>query len=573
MVKVRPVKTTSDKIFEKIPPILTWFVIIFPIVGSFFVPELVAIFVLTFDVFFLYRSISFTVQFILGLILLRAAEQVNWFAKVEGLEDIDGEISKLQDSINEINNADFATFNNGNGHTYAKYVGSLPTALQKMIFFWEKAKTKRYINSSIRELKSIKQEVNDDELTLISYKEINHVVVIPHAKEPLEVLDKTLARISESSFPRKQIHIMLGAEERDPEGYDKSVILQKKYGNVFGNIWISKHVLKEHELIGKSSNMAAAGKLAVEKIRELEWDLKKTTVTSCDADSQIPVEYFSYLTYKFITTKDAEYKFYTGAILMYANIWRIDFLARVRNSLSSIYNVGKLVRPDKFVPFSTYSTSFWLVEQAGYWTPWVTPEDFHIFFKSSFTFPDKVSTIPMFIKIMVDAAEGDNMIDSFRNNYYQSRRWQWGVSDDGWVLKNLVYKFGKLPFIVYYRGLHVMIDHILAPSSSFLIMLGANLPPFLNEEFGGTVFGAKLSNMSSFLIRLTLASFIIAIVFDVFLKPKQDGVSIFRRLITPVEWIFNPVVGLFLTSVPGLEAHTRLLFGKYLEYYITKKKA
>lgn len=567
-------KTTIDKILEKIPVIATWLVIIFPLVGSFFVPKYVAIFVLTFNVFFLYRSIAFTLQFALSIVKLRSAEQVNWQAKVEGLDNIDSDIHELKQAKVKIQKLKFqpSLYTLSNKYRKISGVSKLPKFLQRIVFSWERMKTLRFISKEISQLEIYKTR------ELLSYKDIKHVIIIPHAREPLAVLDKTLNRLSKQTFSTKQIYIVLGAEARDPSGYDKSKILKDKYEKHFGDIWISNHVLKDYEIVGKSSNMAAAGKVASEHISKLGWDMKKVTVTSCDADSQLPREYFSLLTYQYLTKQDSEYKFFTGAILLYANIWRLDFIARVRNSMSSMYNLGKLVRRDKFVPFSTYSTSFWLIDKIGYWTPWVTPEDFHIFFKASFKFPHEVSTIPLFCRIMVDAAEGDNAFETFKNNYFQSRRWQWGVSDDGWVIKNLLSKFGKLPLSIYYRAGHVIVDHVLAPTSGFLILLGANLPPFINNKFGdgkfgGTVFGEKLSDTSSFIITLSLYFFIIAILLDTLIKPKRNGVSLLKRLLVPFEWFVNPLVGLFLTSIPGLEAHTRLLFGRYLEYYITKKKA
>lgn len=565
---VRPQKNLSDKIFEKIPPILTWGIIFFPLFGSFLFPEVVAIFVLTFNVYFLYRSISLTVQFVLSLILLREASQIDWFAKVSGLDHIEEEIKHLKIAQEKIKAATFSkTYKDQLDKKLELQKFKFPNFLARIVFFWSKLKTRIFVANEIEDLKEFRDK------DIYSYKELNHVVIIPHAKEPYRVLDRTLEKISNSTFPTKQIHIVLGAEERDPEGVEKSKKLQAKYSKVFGNVWISVHHLESYEIVGKSSNMAAAGRKVYEEIQKLGWDLKRTTVTSCDADSQLPEEYFSILAYKFLTTEQAEYKFYTGAILFYANIWRIDFIARVRNSLASIYNVSKMVRPDKFIPFSTYSSSFWLVKEAGFWTPWVTPEDFHMFFKSSLIYSDKVSTIPLLVRVYSDAAEGEGMVDTFKNNYYQSRRWQWGVSDDGWLLKNLIVKFGKLNYRVYWRAGHVFADHILAPTSSFLILLGANLPPLLNPAFRNTVFGAKLPGMSSLILRITLAAFIVAIIFDIFLKPKRDGVSLIRKILTPFEWFLNPIVGYLLTSLPGIEAHTRLLFGKYLEYYITKKKA
>jgi len=32
-----------------------------------------------------------------------------------------------------------------------------------------------------------------------------------------------------------------------------------------------------------------------------------------------------------------------------------------------------------------------------------------------------------------------------------------------------------------------------------------------------------------------------------------------------------PLVGLFFSALPGLDAHTRLMLGKYIEYKVTEK--
>lgn len=564
-------KNWLDILFERVPAAITWGIIFFIAVGSFFIPKVVAIAVLLFNIFFLYKSVAFAVQFILSTLKLRTASQINWQARVEGLKNLNAEIDELEVALEQIKKVRFNATENlkllGNKYKSYSALYQFPVFVQKFVFGLEKRKTIRFIKNEIEKL----QEIKGYDLPLAD--ELNHVIMIPHANEPIGVLDKTLERLTKQDFPLKQIHIVLGAEKREPEGYEKSRIIKEKYDKYFGNIWISVHELQDHEIVGKSSNMAAAGRVAKEKIDELGWDKKLTTVTSCDADSQLPEEYFSVLSYNYLTRKDRHFKFYTGAIMFYANIWRIDFFARVRNSLASMYNVAKMVRPDKFIPFSTYSTSFWLVEEIGFWTPWITPEDFHIFFKASFKYSKHVSTIPLLCKIYADAAEGDNPWETFKNNYFQSRRWAWGVSDDGWVLKNLIMGIGKLNWVVYYRGAHVFIDHIMAPTSSFILILGANLPPVLNPKFGGTVFGVKLRGVSRTILDFTLLSLVLAIMFDTLVKPKRNGVSLLRRLLTPLEWFVNPLVGLLLTSVPGLEAHTRLLFGKYLEYYITKKKA
>jgi hypothetical protein len=39
-----------------------------------------------------------------------------------------------------------------------------------------------------------------------------------------------------------------------------------------------------------------------------------------------------------------------------------------------------------------------------------------------------------------------------------------------------------------------------------------------------------------------------------------------------VEWVLAPLIILILGSVPALDAQTRLLLGKYMEFYSTEKK-
>jgi len=38
-----------------------------------------------------------------------------------------------------------------------------------------------------------------------------------------------------------------------------------------------------------------------------------------------------------------------------------------------------------------------------------------------------------------------------------------------------------------------------------------------------------------------------------------------------LQWLLIPIVSLFLSAVPALDAQTRLMFGKYLEYKVTQK--
>jgi hypothetical protein len=39
----------------------------------------------------------------------------------------------------------------------------------------------------------------------------------------------------------------------------------------------------------------------------------------------------------------------------------------------------------------------------------------------------------------------------------------------------------------------------------------------------------------------------------------------------PLEFFLMPIAGFFFNALPGLDAHTRLMLGKYIEYKVTEK--
>jgi hypothetical protein len=42
-------------------------------------------------------------------------------------------------------------------------------------------------------------------------------------------------------------------------------------------------------------------------------------------------------------------------------------------------------------------------------------------------------------------------------------------------------------------------------------------------------------------------------------------------MLSPLEFFLMPIAGFFFSALPGLDAHTRLMLGKYIEYRVTEK--
>ena len=78
--------------------------------------------------------------------------------------------------------------------------------------------------------------------------------------------------------------------------------------------------------------------------------------------------------------------------------------------------------------------------------------------------------------------------------------------------------------------------------------------------------------MSSGILTLSLLALAAIIFVDWQQKPKAPaGTSFFKKLFSPFEFVLLPIVGFFFAALPGLDAHTRLLLGRYMEYRVTEK--
>lgn len=481
----------SQRLFEILIPLISWTMITLPFWLSFWHPAIVAYFVIGFDVYWFYKSLSLAINGTRSFITISAHTKVDW-----------------------------------------------------------------------------RQEVTK----FSNWQDIFHVIIIPEYKEPVSVLSDTLDNLLKQDFPLINIIVILATETKDLERHATSSYLQTKYAEFFKHFWVTEHPLVADEVAGKSSNMAWAGKVAVKKLREEGVNLDNVTVTSCDADVLLHPKYFSYLTHSFLSDPDRYYHFYQPAILFYSNIWRIPLPGRVVNTISSIFNLSLLPQNKRLINFSTYSISLATVEKVGYWGVDVIPEDYHLFFKTYFKLGEKVATKPIYLPAMADAAESHGFWRTMVNQYEQQKRWAWGVSDLPSVLKQY-FTNTKIPFWdKTVRVLNVLESHIIWPTNWFILTLGSTIPPLVNQNFARTVLGHRLAQLSSGILTFSIGFLVLMIILDIRTKPKRP--DYFPRWKIPIlylQWLTLPIVSFFLSALPGLDAHTRLMLGKRLEYRVTEK--
>jgi len=405
------------------------------------------------------------------------------------------------------------------------------------------------------------------------WNQIHHIIIIPTYQEPQYILERTLDTLSKQSFPLKNIHVMLSFEEREGQAaQEKAKNLQAKYGHIFGDVWATLHPDLEGEVKGKSSNTCWGAKLAKKKlIDEQGIDIKKVTITSEDADAQFHHHYFANLTYKMLSAKKPFNLVWQGSIVFYNNIWEVPAPVRVLASTFSVAQMYVLMRKDRLINFSTYSTTLKHADEIGYWDTDVIPEDYRFFFKSYFAKKGEFEVEPIFLPIYADAAQAKGTINTFKNQYEQIKRWAWGVSDDAYIIRN--YVLSDAPFWdKTMRVVKVVEDHFLWPVNWFAITIAAFFPPLINKTFSRTVIGKTLPQVSSNLLTVALISMVVMVFIDAINRPpRPDNKTFLSYIIQPLEFLLLPIIGFFFQALPGIDAHTRLMFGKYIEYKVTKK--
>jgi cellulose synthase/poly-beta-1,6-N-acetylglucosamine synthase-like glycosyltransferase len=406
------------------------------------------------------------------------------------------------------------------------------------------------------------------------WKSVHHVLLIPSYKEPLYILRRTLKGLTKQTFPKNQISVVVSFEEREGQSAkDKAANLLNEFRGKFDHLFITYHPDLPGEVKGKSSNTSWAAKYAKhELVDKRKYDMDYMTITSEDADAILHPNYLAALTYSFLNHPKKYQRIWQAAIVFYNNIWTVPAPIRVLATIWSVVQLFVLMRQDRLINFSTYSTSLKLVDEIGYWDVDVIPEDYRLFFKAYFHFKGTLDVEPIFLPVYADAAQSSNYWKTMVNQYEQVKRWAWGVSDDQYIIRRWI-EAKEISFIdKTMRVIKVIEDHFLWPVNWFAITIGALIPSLINEQFSRTVLGKTLPQVSSAILTISLISLLVILIIDARQRPpRPKETSLIKRLFQPFEFILLPVVGFFFNALPGIDAHTRLMFGKYIEYRVTEK--
>lgn len=409
----------------------------------------------------------------------------------------------------------------------------------------------------------------------LAWGDVLHVMIIPNYKEDYKVLYDTLARIAESPIAKTQVCVVLAMEEREKDALAKSESLTVAFESRFLHMMTTFHPKDiPGEVPGKSSNEAWAGREAYKAlVLGHGYDIDNMVITIMDADSLIHPRYLEAVTYHFATApKDIRYNRMWQAPIRYDNnIWKVHPFFTYLHAYSTAWYLSGLMGR-KPMPLSTYSLSFRLAHDAGYWDTDVIPEDWHMYIKCYFKRKGNMDLQPILLPFSgYSAAVGDTFIDAFRSQYNQSVRHMWGAEDVGYIIEQSTQnqKMPLLPKLSIFW--HVLHNHALSTTGWIMTNLGVQLALILHPQYISTGIVSYQINLLQAIIHIIILTSFLFWVMDMRMRPPKDSWRLDEILITAISFVIMPFTTVILTILPALEAQTRLMLGIPIHYRVARK--
>ncbi|MBU3929966.1 hypothetical protein KJ577_04695 [bacterium] len=168
---------------------------------------------------------------------------------------------------------------------------------------------------------------------------------------------------------------------------------------------------------------------------------------------------------------------------------------------------------------------------------------------------------------------GKNMFHTIAVQYRQKRRGAWGVETFADLGSNLL-KNKHIPLKVKFSKLFQILDnHINWATWSIINSFVTPALLFwarLAKQDALILFNISYINSTLFsaLNVILLLSIFISMEF---LPPRPKEVSALRYVSFVFQWLLLPVISAILGSAPAVDAQTRLLLGRGLDFYATPK--
>lgn len=408
------------------------------------------------------------------------------------------------------------------------------------------------------------------------YEHIHHLVVLPFYKEPLSVIDASLSALSQSNYDRKKILVVLASEETGGEEASLNAsLMAEKWRSHFGALLVTKHPKGiPGEMAGKGSNSSfAAEKARQEMLNPMKLKYEDVLVSIFDIDTVVYPDYFNCLVWHFMTAERPLKSSFQPVPLFNNNLWQAGALSRVVAMSSTFWEMVQQERPERMATFSSHSVPFSALYEVNYWQRNMVSEDSRIYWNLMIANNGEYDVIPLSYPVSMDANVGKNLLETVKNIYKQHRRWTYGVENFVYI----TYHFTKNKSIPFWRRVKVTLQQAegywsLCTNPIMLFVLGW-APIFLGGRvFHETVLSYNLPIVVRNLLILAMFGLVISSIISLSLAPKRPhDRSRFAYVVMAIQWLLVPFTMIMFSALPGLDAQTRLMFKRYMGFWVTPK--
>ncbi len=433
-----------------------------------------------------------------------------------------------------------------------------------------------HVRSSFLKMRENMKKDWRQELEGKNWQELYHLVILPMYREPISIVRESFNSLVKSDYPLDKLIVVLATEERGGEAaIQTSQTIKKEFGDKFFRFLVTAHPGEiSGEMAGKGSNETWAIKEAKkEVVNRLGLNYEKIIVSVFDIDTVIHPGFFSCLSWNFLTSDKPLRSSFQPIPLYINNIWEAPAFARIFAFSTTFWQMIQQSRPEQLVTFSSQSISFKALVDVGFWQENVVSEDSRIFWQCLLRYDGDWRTVPMYFPVNMDANVAPTFWQTLKNQYRQIRRWHYGVENNpyfqfGFVKNKNIPKRKKW----YFNWTMVEKTHSSATNPIIIFLLGW-LPIFVGgSNFNRTVLSLNLPNITSAIMQLAMIGLISSAVISVILlPPKPPEYGRFKWIWMVLQWFLFPVNFILFGALPAIDAQTRLMFGRYLGFWVTPK--
>jgi hypothetical protein len=539
-----------QRFFEILPGTITWFIILGIPLLSFVLPVWVAVFVIAFDIYWIYKSL-FVLSYTLGSYRrLRKSLILDWHSLFLDTENIADAIDRREHQLR-------ALLNNKTHHNKTS-----------------RRERRKHIRKSRSELRLL-QSVARNQKNFLKPKDIINVVMLPTATEGAEIIEPSIRAIAESSFPNEQTIILLATEKNEPakQREEKVRILTEKFGSTFRDFIVTTHRVKEGEMKCKASNATYAAKHLRAYLDEKGIAYERVILSNLDCDTICHSEYLSALAFLY-TTEPKRLAYAYQPLPMYNNnIWDTNAFVRVVVFNSTYWHMFQSTR-QRMVTFSSHSEAFATIVKVGYWPVNMISEDSVIYWKGFSFYGGEYRTKIIPLPVSMDAALAENYFKTLGNQYKQLRRWAYGMENLPLVMRAIL----PNKRISFFRKMHVLFEllegHVLWATAPIILGFVGWMPIlFGGPAFKESVLGHNLPFITGYLMTAAMSGLlVIAALNFLLLPPRPKRYSRWKYINFALQWLLVPIMGPFIIALPAIDAQTRLMFGRYFgSFWVTEK--